>query len=452
MITLLFALIIAPIIFLAGYTHGNNDKASPNPIVYPAVQMETADYVIYKNGSTVYAKNSSTGAIDYSGTNASEAIQHALNAKGTIHIQKGTYFLDTELLISSDTWLQLSPQTTLRAAKGKYAIENQDSVNGDSNIKITGGTITGEGVSAALINIAKSSYIQIAYGEYCYSNKSGINLWNCNHVSIQTNRIHHNNDDGITLNGDCTYKNHRISGNYIYNNGNDTYQNRVGSGIHAINYATNLIITDNYVYNNQLSGIYIEASEKTVWGDCHDIIVSDNIVYDNREGDGILIMYSYNFIISDNWSHHNHGDGIVVDGVNSGTINGNICTDNLGRGILVTSEATQKHLPIQVGNVTITNNVANKNGGCPTANYEGICLWNASYCVITGNIVQDNSGFGINEYAPAGGTTDYNIIVSNQASGNHHITTDIEYVGANTLVIANVGRYIPQGNYTTTPP
>ena len=54
-----------------------------------------ANYIIYKNGATIYAQNGQTGVDDYSGTDASTVIQSAINALGTnggkIFIKQGTY-------------------------------------------------------------------------------------------------------------------------------------------------------------------------------------------------------------------------------------------------------------------------------------------------------------------------------------------------------------------------
>jgi len=46
---------------------------------YPATQVETTSYVIFRDGSYYYAKNGESGAIDYSGTNASTIINNAIN-------------------------------------------------------------------------------------------------------------------------------------------------------------------------------------------------------------------------------------------------------------------------------------------------------------------------------------------------------------------------------------
>ena len=59
-------------------------------------QEETVSYTIYVNGDTYYARNGSTGEIDYSGTNASTVIQSAVNALsngGRVFLKQGTYLL-----------------------------------------------------------------------------------------------------------------------------------------------------------------------------------------------------------------------------------------------------------------------------------------------------------------------------------------------------------------------
>jgi hypothetical protein len=63
----------------------------------------TPAYTIYQTGGTVYARNGTTGLVDYSGTNASSVIQNVLNAlsstTGMVFIKRGTYALDTSLNI-----------------------------------------------------------------------------------------------------------------------------------------------------------------------------------------------------------------------------------------------------------------------------------------------------------------------------------------------------------------
>src|SRR5207245_1236318 len=59
--------------------------------------VEPASYIIYiDSGGTIYARNGTTGAVDYSGPDAATVLQNALGAAssgGTIFFREGTYNL-----------------------------------------------------------------------------------------------------------------------------------------------------------------------------------------------------------------------------------------------------------------------------------------------------------------------------------------------------------------------
>jgi len=65
--------------------------------ITPQSYIETASYVIEKIGSTVYAKNGSTGVIEFSGTNASQVINNAMDNNRVIYLREGTYTLTAML-------------------------------------------------------------------------------------------------------------------------------------------------------------------------------------------------------------------------------------------------------------------------------------------------------------------------------------------------------------------
>jgi len=69
--------------------------------MYP---QQPASYIIWRDGSTYYAKNGTTGAIDYSGADAATVIQAALNALhptygGTVYIAPGIYLIYQPLVM-----------------------------------------------------------------------------------------------------------------------------------------------------------------------------------------------------------------------------------------------------------------------------------------------------------------------------------------------------------------
>jgi len=61
------------------YTYATNGAIS-SPIWEAGTQVETADYVIFKEGSTYYAKNGSTGEIEFSGTDAATVLESGVDA------------------------------------------------------------------------------------------------------------------------------------------------------------------------------------------------------------------------------------------------------------------------------------------------------------------------------------------------------------------------------------
>jgi len=90
----------------------------PQLLQMPEITQQTYSYVIWTDGTNYYAKNGSTGKIDYSGTNASTVIQNAINslsAGGKIYIRKGIYTITNTITLSDGITLE----GEIRAS-GKY--------------------------------------------------------------------------------------------------------------------------------------------------------------------------------------------------------------------------------------------------------------------------------------------------------------------------------------------
>jgi len=68
----------------------------------------TADYIIYKIGNVIYAKNGRTGTIDFSGTDASDIIQKAINTvtAGKIFIKEGRYTVNSQITLKPGVSLE----------------------------------------------------------------------------------------------------------------------------------------------------------------------------------------------------------------------------------------------------------------------------------------------------------------------------------------------------------
>ena len=72
--------------------------------ISPGIYPGAPSYTIWKEGNTYFAKNSN-GKIEFSGTNASQVIQAALDALpngGKIHISQGDYYLSSPIWIKYD--------------------------------------------------------------------------------------------------------------------------------------------------------------------------------------------------------------------------------------------------------------------------------------------------------------------------------------------------------------
>jgi len=103
-VTLLTAIITTPIVYVYASSLYTDSTIPPET-------QESYSYLIFKADSTIYARNGKTGAIDYSGTDASTVIQSALDAltRGRTWkekvIAKGDYVFSGKISIPSKTFL-----------------------------------------------------------------------------------------------------------------------------------------------------------------------------------------------------------------------------------------------------------------------------------------------------------------------------------------------------------
>jgi len=123
--TYAIALIIA---FFVGLVLGGaivySQSSNENITIVSGSFTETASYIIFRQGDTYYAKNGTTGVIEFSGTDAASVIQQAIdaiNGKGHIFIKSGIYNCYTPITYNSESFelyiegeaAGLYPKTTL---------------------------------------------------------------------------------------------------------------------------------------------------------------------------------------------------------------------------------------------------------------------------------------------------------------------------------------------------
>lgn len=175
------------------------------------------DYIVYKDGSTYYAKYSD-GSVDFSSTNASYVIQSALNAlentytlstestlaqdTGTVFVKAGNYTLDSPITIdkrthlvgsdSGQTWFvasaNLSPaMLIINASNLRY----QDW--GVQNIAVDMVSYTGNGIYSTNAGSSGSRCAGVIENVIIYnvqSGYSGVELTNPFHLKITSLRVY----------------------------------------------------------------------------------------------------------------------------------------------------------------------------------------------------------------------------------------------------------------------
>jgi len=119
-------LVLIPLLIILSFTLGYYVKAqtelSFETVIENGSMVETASYVIFKDGSYYYAKNGTTGAIDYSGVVASTVIQDAVNAGNKIDFSNGNFNIGTVITLKAFSKIQGSGESTVFVPTGDNSI------------------------------------------------------------------------------------------------------------------------------------------------------------------------------------------------------------------------------------------------------------------------------------------------------------------------------------------
>jgi len=403
----------------------------------------TASYIIWRDGSTYYAKDNVDGSIVYSGTNATTIIQNTINIMTvgeSLFVHTGTYTIEgaiTDNGIDDITIQGEGKSTVFYLANGAEAhvfdLSNVDgwtlkdfqidaNKNGQTNADLYGIRMVGVSDSS-LINL----YVQNA-------NKTNLRLETGTDDLLVTQCLIEGSGwhDAVLVYGDRNV----FSKNTFLNN---------YAGLSIYSSATATIVTHNYFWNNTLN-LY-GATYSVVDGNhfkgvnakpCSIQVdgiggttpryntISNNIIEYGGTTSGIEVRTnaSYN-TISGNYITECTGSGIgLFYDANDNTVVGNVAMNNDQHGIYLRGES-----PVYVGftadyNV-IADNILVSNGDVFEGH--GVSLENASYNIVSGNMV-NSQDYGIRELTGS----DRNIITGCYALSN--AVVDIEIIGANTKV------------------
>lgn len=366
--------------------------------------LHEADYIIGVYNSThYYAKNGTTGFIEFCGTNASQIIQQTINSLPNGRTWKEKIILKGEFTIDSTITL---PSYTILEVRGKIKLANNAEktmilVSG-SHTEIIGGTFDGNNgaQTSDLVYIIKVDGVVdfiLTRAYFHNSQDDAVVVFSSKDVKIYGNSFVNCGDseptgaDAIDLNN---VTNATISNNYILNpyddgidlegtNGAVISNNHITNGGIEINDCTQVTVADNTVSNSKMYGIWIGTQTKIA-------TVSANYIF-NSTYDGIVITNHSNATVVANQLLNNQRHGIAISNSANGTIiEGNICIDNDSNGI----------------------NISNSDG-----------------CVIIGNRVS-GSVYGVAET----GTSDYTLLDGNNLRHNtyaHSVDASNSIVGEN---------------------
>ncbi len=136
-----------------------SDSPITDSVFTVGTQIEDVSYVLFKDGSTYYAKNGDSGNIKYSGSNATYIINSALADLTPSRtwrekvVLKGYFTIDQSIIIDSYTIFELHGKIQLANNINKTMIKNKDQVNGNTYISIIGGYYDGNRANNGLGHI-----------------------------------------------------------------------------------------------------------------------------------------------------------------------------------------------------------------------------------------------------------------------------------------------------------
>jgi len=256
-------------------------STSPKPTPRPEWKTATeATYIVFIDGTKIYARNGQTGTLEHSGTDASTVIQAAIGAVGqeggTVWVKEGTYIITHTIKIPGNITLTGAGYATklvLTDYADQEIIENKNQdTYVDQNIVITNLQIDGnggkqtEGALASAIYLFKAQRNRV---EGCWIHNVAKGATNAA-IWLSTSSYNIISDNWF-------YNNHR--GVYLANNYHIVKGNQVLSGDEGIRMyldASDNIVEGNLIKDNSEEGIVITHPE------CKENLIHGNTLINNN--------------------------------------------------------------------------------------------------------------------------------------------------------------------------
>jgi parallel beta-helix repeat protein len=333
-----------------------------------------------------------------------------------------------------------APDFTAVIINGQKKAKHTITINAD-NVKIICGTEYGDAMFwiTNFIDGFDGIYsrghndIKIIGNNFVSNHRDGINLDNCQRVTISNNIIRHNEKNGILLENNCE-RIEIIDNSIIFNKENGTL-------VQDCKYVT---INENKIQINERNGIslqnchFMEIKDNEVWknhesgfnlDNCKHVTVEGNTIDDN-DNDGIFLEDNCEDVtVNKNPSISRNGEGIYLWNCKDITINENTIDENEESGISLNNCEDIKinknpsisrngkygiHLKKNCKDITINENTIddnkkngilledncedikiNKNPSISRNGEDGVYLWNCKYITINENTIDDNENNGI---------------------------------------------------------
>lgn len=352
-----------------------------------------ADFTIWREGGDYFVKND-LGFLIYSGTNATEMIQNALDVGGVIDLSGDTYVLTASPLVVYEN-------TTLR--NGELTLAN----GVDNDIIYSGRSMIAQPYAEPAERFITLEDLDINGNHANQVSGNGIHWFNVYKSTIRNCYIHHMIENGIYFEGEGNWTAHGCSDNYIAPNVRIEYCYK--DGIFLENSGENQIHPwVRSCYNNGLrlhnsTNNYITGSYRDI-PIGYNILVQDLSRYNKFEGialssgnytSAMYVWADQNYIIGCEFMNSRIGLWVVAEFT---IITNNIFVGNEYEGLLLTGPTN-----------TVSNNKFINNGQTPSP---AINVTNGNFNMFVGNTVADD-GAGAHTYGLIEvGTSDNNTIVA----------------------------------------
>jgi len=356
-------------------------------------------YIIWTDGTTVYALNGTSGLIDYSGTDATTVIQNAIDAitDGTIFIKSGTYLINQSIHLKSDiNIIGENPATTILQTNSDISILNTIAGNGDH---------TGRYFNIQISRI--TVYKNVTGTDTNYS----IDLEDCCYTII----------DNVIIDGDNTAVTSK-SGIKFGKTVSDVWLNKIlNSEFHASRIRVDT--TDTWIINNYLN---CNSIDEAIVVKASSIKIMDNHIIGGTDSGIYLDTVSHVDILGNFFDMCRKYAISSINTVNDIAIVGNSFYKTYKTGIMIRDGST---LFTICGNTFYYSSY-------DTAGYSDIINY-GKQCTISNNVfsTEGNTRSAIREVSPA----DYNIYAENIIDTANYVTAIIEKIGTNTKIKGNIG-------------